>query len=1206
MKNNVFKKTLIILIFILIPAIAALGFASWYVVNEYRIKPKYNPNSAFYIYLNNQVTTYSGSTQLPTSPYITFDETVSYSYRLVGETNSTEGAPVDAGEYYILFESDKDTEGFESTEVYYKINPADVTLESISVNYDEISGENFFTTNKDTSTISYNAVFKFNNKPVEGVTKYSDAKSSLSIGTFEYEYKFEPTSNNFNVYEGEKVSISTYATVSFLDDDGSLITNDYVELNGVVTKPDNSSITPNIYVSEKTAFENWYLGETLYDFSTKVTSNISLISSWTYKQYTLTLINVDKNSTNDGFIYSSNNTYTETFTVKSLNMTIKVPTSDIKYFYRWTGTETIDGDITISTAGDKTYTANWWDIITINNKTYDHADYTSTRLTYSTVAKDLVATSNIEVKDPNGISYTTAVSYLTVKAMHNGYYYHGDLTAIPTEYRSDVVTNTSSNLTGSTYLAYISIGSMAPFIIIDNYTGEYVYPGSNTSVIVSYKTAIYNGTNLTIEEAIYSSQTSGGTITLNGNSSAYVETCFSNISFYNILSEAYNDFSDGTIHYSITNTYLLAPYNSENTHMGAGTGSSDKVYSALTIPSNITLNLKSSSYLIACAEINHTSTVYASKTFIRGVIMNQGVINAENQSFIYAYGFIKGTGLINMQPGSTAKDVMTTYDWPGGTAAVAIVSSVLPINSWSMHNISCMTKINHGSTYKIHLYADMGATINSESYIVTSNSSVGALFLSKSGYILKYALPAIKENNTLLYTISGNNQVAGQRDILEICGEYQDLKFTLETGMTGVTLTTDTSKPCPLSFTSIILRKGSAVSLSKNDYLFFPGTTLTVESGASLSIGSSVDLSFQSLQNINDSQISGGNRNFTKYCVDDDQDAIMYVDGSITVSGGNIGGLIKPLSANSQITFSGSLKTTFKSLYSTSDGRYYTVTNYYARGNINGTERAFASGTYTSTLSGNEYIWSGSSSGTTSSLHGTLKPASSTCVTEDTLITLANGNQVRIDQLTGKEMILVLNHSTGRLESRPLAFLVSHDKVPKSQLVTELFFSNGASIKVIGDHGFFNATTNKYININSDVATNYIGDKFLFNNNGIFTEETLVDVKVYEDTVRTFSIASYENITCFTNGILSSTPYFDPYLNAFDINEDTYMYENMEEDIEKYGLFTYEDVKDYMTYEEFTTYNLKYVKISIGKGYITWEEFLETIEIFRSIEDDIV
>ena len=66
------------------------------------------------------------------------------------------------------------------------------------------------------------------------------------------------------------------------------------------------------------------------------------------------------------------------------------------------------------------------------------------------------------------------------------------------------------------------------------------------------------------------------------------------------------------------------------------------------------------------------------------------------------------------------------------------------------------------------------------------------------------------------------------------------------------------------------------------------------------------------------------------------------------------------------------------------------------------------------------------------------------------------------------------------------------------------------------------------------------------------------------------------------------------------------MYENMEEDIEKYGLFTYEDVKDYMTYEEFTTYNLKYVKISIGKGYITWEEFLETIEIFRSIEDDIV
>jgi hypothetical protein len=66
----------------------------------------------------------------------------------------------------------------------------------------------------------------------------------------------------------------------------------------------------------------------------------------------------------------------------------------------------------------------------------------------------------------------------------------------------------------------------------------------------------------------------------------------------------------------------------------------------------------------------------------------------------------------------------------------------------------------------------------------------------------------------------------------------------------------------------------------------------------------------------------------------------------------------------------------------------------------------------------------------------------------------------------------------------------------------------------------------------------------------------------------------------------------------FELGEDMkYDEEQMQADIEKYGLYTYEDFKEYMTYEQFTALNLSIFKVSVAKGYITWEEILFLISI---------
>jgi hypothetical protein len=53
--------------------------------------------------------------------------------------------------------------------------------------------------------------------------------------------------------------------------------------------------------------------------------------------------------------------------------------------------------------------------------------------------------------------------------------------------------------------------------------------------------------------------------------------------------------------------------------------------------------------------------------------------------------------------------------------------------------------------------------------------------------------------------------------------------------------------------------------------------------------------------------------------------------------------------------------------------------------------------------------------------------------------------------------------------------------------------------------------------------------------------------------------------------------------------------ELMQRDIDTYGLYTYEDFAEYVTYEQFIGFNAAYLKVSVGKGMITYEELIESI-----------
>lgn len=237
-------------------------------------------------------------------------------------------------------------------------------------------------------------------------------------------------------------------------------------------------------------------------------------------------------------------------------------------------------------------------------------------------------------------------------------------------------------------------------------------------------------------------------------------------------------------------------------------------------------------------------------------------------------------------------------------------------------------------------------------------------------------------------------------------------------------------------------------------------------------------------------------------------------------------------------------------------------------------------------------------------VNGTLKEAGSGgCVTPDTLVTLADGSQVRVDTLTGDEELLVWNHETGSFDKALVAYIVNHDEQVSEKEIIHLYFSNDSQIRIIGEHVFFDATLGKYVAIDTANVEQYIGHKFIGLDESLLEIE-LVKAETYKETTSAYEVVSYKHLTCFTNNILSTSAYLDKLLNIFDIDLSTMAYtaENVQKDIETYGLYTYADFEDLISEEAFELYNAKYLKVAVGKGYITWDDILDLIDIYFDVD----
>lgn len=927
------------LILLIVVTIATIAFSSWLITDEITEKPIYQPGTVAKHYLDNQKDIYDGTSQAPTSPLFAEGE-LSYQYRKSGDTDYISGKPTNAGIYDIRVTI---KENNEKVDVGYQIKPKpfsnDFTI--------QVKGDKFVHTG--TAITPKITLMDGTTTLIEGTDYTLDYENNIALGNAKIIItgigNYEGTLNQeFTIVGTSKLEIVctnmqqlTYNGKSQLPEytvkcGSDVITDAIVEIQYrdpntgeyVDGQPTHAGVYAIRFNAKKEGYEDSDMLER------KVNINP--------KEITVTWENLN-------LVYNKTE---QRPTAKSSDLEDDGSTLEVTGKQTNAGSYTAKASVDVGHAGDYTIKSGESSSFTIKplglslNKYLIEMNYDSSKRTWALIQTYISGQLSL-----SGLLSGDTVS-LSISGMNDGTFGYGSDTSITGINNNDKTGITSyTNVVGSTYLVTVALTGSSAI----NYTLR-----TGTPVIFKYKTAIVNGTYYTIEEAITKAT---GDITFAGdasNASSFVYTAFSN------LASSVNPYKENKNEYLISGRKFIVPCSTSVLKTKySSTTSPDYVYSSVYIPDDITINFVNGSELLADGVINFAQP-NITITKQRGVLYNNGYISIANGCSLNAYGYVKGFGTIDLASGASATDCMHTYDWPGGNAASGMNDDVLPTNAWSAHNISCKTRIYAGATYYGYVYfVAAKQDLETTALLIGSDTSKNSLFKITSGYIEKSATPATSTpNDKTLYLVTGSNQIKGQRDLVRIYGNCVDSKFKMSVTalfIITVNMETNTSKPATIGYMDIYVESGSNFSLSNSDYLFLPGSKFVIEKGATVTIGSNVDVTMATWSAINSLD---GNNCFKSYCVDT-TDAKAIINGTLIVNG-SIGGTFETTLESAVLNISGGSVTsryvTMINYNKTKDIAYFAEGQLSALGNIDGIENSnFQQVMYVSVNNNGTYYW---------------------------------------------------------------------------------------------------------------------------------------------------------------------------------------------------------------------------------------------------------
>ena len=401
----------------------------------------------------------------------------------------------------------------------------------------------------------------------------------------------------------------------------------------------------------------------------------------------------------------------------------------------------------------------------------------------------------------------------------------------------------------------------------------------NTYVYVKVKGVKVGNTYYTIEDAL-DVATSGQTIfVLN-------DTAFATQEIAGVL---YNDVKFKTVKTGVT---LLLPFNENDTvgHIGAGgkrsanykataalTGTA-KLYKTLVIPEGIEVIVNGK--LVVGAQTG-TTAAGGEQNGIRGnycEISLGGTITLNNAT-LEVYGYIKGNGEITANNTTVIENLCIT-GWLGGSESAgrfigdgkSLISSTnvkdpvqFPFSHYELRSVQSSITLHKGS--KLQGYAK-----------IATGDSLGGLIAAQ---INEAWLPFVSSDNNeasgLVRMKSSDAKVVktfkGGRVGIETYGSVEDgyTSVTLEVGVT-ISMTSEKVFFPICGKTDIVIKSG--MFTQKYKYKLMPGSSLTIENGATLNQNGSIVVYTGDFKDVTDTHYPSGLG-----------DARFTVDGTLNING---------------------------------------------------------------------------------------------------------------------------------------------------------------------------------------------------------------------------------------------------------------------------------------------------------------------------------
>lgn len=750
-------------------------------------------------------------------------------------------------------------------------------------------------------------------------------------------------------------------------------------------------------------------------------------------------------------------------------------------------------------------------------------------------------------------------------------------------------------------------------------------------------------------------------------------------------------FSDSCLEAPVYNSGETSVTNSTTTYgnrNGSGSGFADANSTAVgnnlktevkvgTEYQSVTITINSGGKLIIGGTVGTTAqrpTGQTSGNYAQITMLPKSriIVNGE----ITCFGYIKENYSNNKSEvnciGGTIIQPFVVYDYRGGAnTSASYTNGVSPFSIFDMPNIQCvLTCENNGSIKGMaDLYASSHHNFTTITLIGPSSAVINLNQNSKA--IVKY------HPTSYLYTVfAAQTKVSTEYTTIEVIGDAATGEMSMKAAGTPVS-TNDVLFPVS-SKLRINIREGNFII--QNKMKFFPGSILTVESTANLTISSEIIMYESFVENNDVANVHPSNLDHAK----------LIVNGTCTINS-KYGGVIETQETGACLKLdnnfvNGMSSKEWQKAGNSADNYITQVVSSSAKGmvKVNSlpiTENYFSKGEY---ISYGDY-WVGSctsyyqikflftkqakpdedetfdvkissSSGgtvlrtinistsyappvliekgyyfnikrtsntdatlTQSNPSGsytegswlqcnqnyefsiTLAQTSGGCVAAGTLVRMSDGSQKPVENIVPGDEVLTFNHETGKYSIKPVIFN-SHSNLDWQYYnVINLKFNDGTLLRVINEHTMFDTSSNKYIVIKEDNYLDYIGHSFYGGSfdgiNYLRKDLVLIDAYITNEYTGIYNPLSYYDMNCFTEGLLTMPGDISSVINIFEYDDDLkYNEVSMKQAVEEYGLYIYDDFKEYYSYEVYCSLPFQYLKILVGRGRITFEDIINLVD----------